>query len=124
MNKKLIRRLVVGMMFVAGAAAGQSTGVPGQKFFWGQPAPDLATAQAYTYKHYDDGAVTGTAFTGVVCSGTASPFNCEVLIPAYTPGNHSITITATNIAGESPKSSPFAFTFVVTPGTPVGIGIK
>lgn len=105
-------------------ALAQTTGVPGQKFAWDQAAPDLATAQAYTYKHYDDGAATGVAFASVVCTGAVSPFACEVLIPAFTPGAHSVLLSASNVAGESPKSSPFAFTFVVTPGTPANIHIK
>ncbi len=105
-------------------AFAQTTGVAGQKFAWDQAAPDLASAQAYTYKHYDDGATTGVAFTAVTCTGTQSPFQCEVLIPAYAPGSHSITMTAGNVAGESVKSAPFVFTFVVTPGAPAGIHIK
>lgn len=116
--------LLVGLLLLPVGISAQTTGVPGQKFAWDQAAPDLASAQGYTYKHYDDGALTGVAFTGVTCTGTTSPFACEVLIPAYTPGNHTLTLTATNIAGESAKSSPFAFAFVVTPGAPVNIHIK
>lgn len=102
----------------------QVIGVPNQHFAWDQPAPDLASARAYTYKHYDDGSTTGIAFTGVTCNGTTSPFQCEVLIPAYTPGSHSVTIEATNQAGPSPKSLPLTFTFVVTPGQPINFVIK
>ena len=98
--------------------------IPTSKFAWDQSAPDLTTVQAYTYKHYDDNSATGVAFVGVTCTGTASPFTCVVNIPAYTPGNHSITLSASNVAGESVKSAPFAFVFVVTPGSPANIRIQ
>ena len=101
------------------------TGVAGQKFAWDQAAPDLASAQGYTYKHYDDGG-SGVAFVAaaVVCAGTVSPFQCETLIPAFTPGQHTLKLSATNISGESPLSTTFTFTFVVTPGAPANLHIK
>lgn len=120
--KQCLLVLIVFVVLTASALA--QTAVPGQKFAWDQAAPDLASAQGYTYKHYDDGVAAAVVFTGVTCTGAASPFACEVLIPAYTPGSHSLTVTASNIAGESVKSIPFAFAFVVTPGAPVNIHIK
>jgi hypothetical protein len=100
------------------------TAVSSNKLGWTQAAPTLADAQAYTYKYYPDGATTGIAFTGVVCSGAATPFSCEVPFPAFTPGNHTLQITAQNVAGESGKSSPLSFTFVVVPAVPTGLIIK
>ena len=94
-----------------------------QKFAWDQDAPTLADAQGYTYKYYPDGSATGVTFQNVTCTGATSPFVCSAPIPAFTPGNHTITVTAGNIAGESAKSSPFAFNFVVTPGVPNNIRI-
>lgn len=120
--RKLVSALIVLIVLTASAFA--QTGVPGQKFAWDQPAATLAEAQGYTYKYYPDSATTGVTFTAVTCTGTATPFTCEVLIPAFTPGNHSITLTASNVAGESAKSAPFAFTFVVVPGVPGNIRIK
>lgn len=115
---------VCAVLFVASAANAQTTAVPGQKFAWDQPATDLATANGYTYKYYLDGATTGVAFTGVVCTGTASPFKCEVLIPAFTPGNHSLTATASIPAGESVKSSPALNFTVVIILPPINFTIK
>jgi len=118
-------RLLLSVVLLAlSAQAFAQTGVPGQKFAWDQVAPDLASAQAYIYKHYDDGATTGVSFAAVTCAGTTSPFQCEVLIPAFTPGPHATAISASNLAGESPKSAVFSFTFVVTPGSPANIHIK
>jgi len=93
-------------------------GSSNQRFAWDQEAPTLADAQGYP-----DGSSTGIAFTGVTCTGTSSPFVCSAPIPAFTPGNHNITITASNVAGETAKSDPFAFSFVVTPAVPTGIRI-
>lgn len=120
--KKLYFALLLLLVFTNLGEA-QTPGSSNQKFTWDQSAPTLADAQAYTYKYYPDGAGTGIPFTGVACTGSASPFVCSVSIPAFTPGNHSITLTASNIAGESPKSAPFAFVFVVTPSVPGNIRI-
>lgn len=124
MRKLLFMIAACIVLLFAPSIAAQTTGVAGQKFAWDQAAPDLATAQGYTYKHYDDASTTAVTFTSVTCTGTVSPFQCEVLIPAFTPGAHSVTITAGNVAGESAKSSPFNFTFVVVPGSPANIHIK
>lgn len=94
------------------------------KLFWNQPAQDLTTAQAYQYKWYLDGSATGNQFTGVLCSGVTPTFTCEVQFPPVTQGNHSIRISANNVAGESPLSDPFAFAFVGNPSKPTALGIK
>ncbi len=98
-------------------------GSSNQKFAWDQVAVDLAEAQSFTYKYYPDNSATGLTFATVTCTGTVSPFVCTTPIPAFTPGTHTITITASNLAGESDKSNPFAFAFVVTPGKPTNIRI-
>ena len=121
MITKTILILTISLVPVS-LLAQQATG--NNKFGWDQPAPQLTDAQGYTYKYYPDGSGTAQTFTGVTCTGAASPFQCVVQIPAFTPGNHTIQLSATNIAGESPKSSPFAFVFVVTPGAPTNIRIQ
>lgn len=119
-DKKMIPLLFLLLIpTVVGAQA-----IPTSKLAWDQVAPDLVSAQAYTYKYYPDGSTTGTSLASVTCTGAASPFQCEVAFPSFTPGNHNLTLTASNIAGESGKSSPFAFVFVVTPGIPTNIHIK
>ena len=97
--------------------------VVGDKLGWDQAAPTLVEAQAATYKYYLDSSATGIAFVNVTCSGTVSPFPCQVVTPIFSPGNHTIQLTASNAAGESLKSSPFAFSFVVTLNSPSGIRI-
>lgn len=94
---------------------------------WDQDAADLATAQGYTYKHYDDGSATGTTLSGVTCAAKVPPvtgtFACLVAFPAETPGAHNMTATATNAAGESLKSTALNFTFVVIPSPPKNLQI-
>lgn len=121
--KKILLALALAISSVVIIAQQPPIGTATQKFAWDQDAPTLADAQAYTYKYYPDGSATGVTFAVVTCSGAATPFTCSAPIPAFTPGNHTITLTASNIAGESAKSNPFGFSFVVTPGVPNNIRI-
>lgn len=121
-GKRWVFTLFLGVVLWPIVVTAQATSV--SKLAWDESAPDLATAQAYTYKYYPDGATVGMALTGVVCTGTMSPFQCAVAFPAFTPGNHSVVLSATNVAGESMKSSPFAFVFVVVPAAPANLRIQ
>ncbi len=85
---------------------------------WDQSALSAATAQSYTYRTRADGSTTGVVLPGVTCAGTVSPFQCKAPFPAFTPGPHTITITAANAAGESLPSPVLSFTFVVIPSPP------
>lgn len=83
---------------------------------WDQTADVLATAQGYSYRHYDDGSSTARVFTSFSCTGSASPFTCQAPFPAssFTAGSHTATLTAMSGTVESPKSASIAFT-VPTP---------
>lgn len=120
------RLVVAGIvaLSLSGGVASAQTGTPTSKLAWDQAASDLATAQALTFKYYPDGATTGTVLTGVTCSGTAAPFVCAVNFPAFTPGSHTVQLTASNAAGESVKSASFSFSFVVIPAAPVNLRIQ
>lgn len=105
-------------------AAAQTAVTPASKLVWDIAAPDLATANSYTWKTYADNAATGTPLPGVTCvaSATAGSFVCSSAFPAFTPGvSHTITISATNAAGEGPKSDPLSFTFVMVPNKPTNL---
>lgn len=113
-------------VFVLGALAANAsaqTGTPANTFAIDQAGPDLATVNSLTFKRYDDGAAVGVV-TVFACTGTASPFVCKATFPAYTPGPHSVTFSASNAAGESPKSVALTFTFVVIPATPANPRIQ
>ena len=112
------RLLIVGLLTLIPTIAQAQNPVAGPKssFVFNQAAPLLTDAQGYTYRYYLDngGALT---FVNVTCTGTATPWTCQVLVPSMTQGSHSITLTATSAAGESPQSVPFAFAFVANPPT-------
>ena len=113
--------LFLGLLAVPSLAHAQATS--SAKLAWDQAAPDLATANAYTFRQYPDGSATAVVLSPVTCSGMTSPFVCQVPFPAFTPGAHTTAVTAANIAGESLKSTPFPFTFVVIPSVPTNLRI-
>ncbi len=92
-------------------------------FAWNQAGTNLAEVQAFVYKYYLDGAVTGSVFTGVTCTGTASPFTCQVRTPTFAMGSHSIGLTAASSAGESVQSTPFSFVYGNPPQIPNNIRV-
>lgn len=112
--------MVVGL---ASGAAAQGTATTGNKLAWDQPNATLTEAQGFVYKQYADGATTGVVLTGVTCSGTTT-ITCQTAFPAYTPGNHSVTVTASAGSVESLKSTPLAFQFIVVPSAPANVRIQ
>lgn len=113
--------LLLGLSFgLPSLAHAQATAQ--SKLGWDQAAPDLPTANGYTYRHYDDVSATGVPLTPATCTGTASPFACQAPFPAFTPGaTHTVAVTAANVAGESLKSTPLSFTFIVIPSVPANL---
>lgn len=113
--------LVLGLASVASAQAVTSASKP----TWDQPgAASLAEAQAYTFKYYVDGSTTGTTAIGVTCAGTTT-ITCAGTMPTgLTAGTHTIAVSATNAAGESPKSNVVSFAFVVVPSAPLNLRIQ
>jgi hypothetical protein len=107
------------VLLLLGTAVQAQTATPGSRFVWTQ-GTDAATAQAYTWKVYTDGAAVGSTLSAVTCVANtpATTATCSVAIPAFTPGPHSITVSATNAAGEGPKSDALAFTMVALPAKP------
>lgn len=91
---------------------------------WNEAGPDATTVSGYTYQYFADSAQTGTALTGVTCTGAQSPFACSVLVPAFTPGAHSLTLESSDIAGTLGQSAAINFTFVVAPAIPTNLAIK
>ena len=125
------RAIGFGVALIVGFGApafAQNPATGNNQIGWTQTGPDLATVQGYTYKHYDDASATGTAFLSVTCAAQTPPvagtFDCSAAFPAFAPGTHTMAISASNLAGESAKSSPLSFVFVVTPAVPTALGIK
>jgi hypothetical protein len=87
-----------------------------ERIGWDQSASDAVELATYGYAIYVDGARTDA--TGVTCgSSPAAPgFPCSAKLPAMTPGNHTLELTAFVNAGtllESPRSSPVRVNVVV-----------
>ena len=109
-----MRKLLVALVLVSSTVSAQTF----RQLGWDQEASTLEEAQNATYKYYLDGNPTGTNFTTVTCTGSASPYQCVVDFPATTPGSHIITITASNVAGESGQSNEFKFSTVIILAAP------
>lgn len=120
--------MVIGFSNVANSQLIPNVGAIA-KLVWDQEGPNQVAVSAYTYVVYKDGldtatgAPTGTVqvLTGVTCTGLVSPFNCSAPFPSFTPGVHSLVMTATNAAGQSLASTRFSFTFVVVPNAPKNV---
>lgn len=121
---KIVLIILVTALVVPTNAQTPPIATANSKLAWGMPAPDLASAQSYTYRYYPDASATGTVLNAVTCTGTAAPFACEVAFPLFNQGNHTLKLSAANAAGEGVPSAPFAFSFVGKPGTPINITIK
>lgn len=112
------------LLTFAGVSNAQTPAVSTSFLEWDQDAPTLQDAIGYTYRYYPDGG-SGQPLANVACQTTQSPtvFLCRAPFPAFTPGNHTVEITASNLAGESTRSNLLAFIFVVTPAAPSGLRI-
>ena len=120
--------LGLGMLVLPSVVLGQAPSVIAtHKLVWDIDGPSLAEVTAYTWKHYDDGSTVGAAWnTGTVtcvAAAAASTFTCTAPFPAFAPGPHTVVLTATNQAGEGPRSVAFSFTFTVLPGVITNIRI-
>jgi len=120
--KRILFAIII--LLVATTVYAQPPATGSNKIGFDQEGPSLTEVQAYTWKYYADSATTGIVLANVTCAGTASPYQCEAPFPAFTPGRHTLTLTTSNLAGESVKSAPLDFAFVVTPGAPTNLRIK
>lgn len=120
-----MKRVLLAIVFVCVASvASAQTGSANNKLAWDQPAASIAEAQSLTYKLYADGAATASTLPTATCTGATAPYACSVPFPAFTPGSHTVQLSASNAAGESPKSAAFGFTFVVIPASPANIRVQ
>jgi hypothetical protein len=122
--------IMTAVLAVAGAAAAQTPqpATPSHNLQWRQGAPDLATAQGYSYVPVVDQLRGTAAFVGVTCTGTASPFTCRVPIMALTPGDHSIQIVAqappvNGAVQESPVSPVLVVRMILAPAAPTDLSV-
>ncbi len=123
-----MRSFLLALVFLAlpVLASAQQAVSGNEKVAWDQNAPDLNTAQSYVYAVYIDSGPR-TVLSGVSCTGTAAPFQCQVPFPAATPGQHTLQLTAANVingqTAESVKSAPLPFVLIVAPDAPTNLRI-
>lgn len=130
--KQTVLGILIAFGILVGGAAQASAQTPiiaGDKLAFDVQTASLAEAQAAVYKHYDDASATGIVLTPVTCSAQVPPlagnFTCETPFPAFTPGvAHGIALTASNLAGESLRSTVFSFQLVVIPSAPTNLRRK
>src|SRR3990167_4715837 len=115
--------IVLALTLVSAAAQAQPA-TPSSKLAWDQPNATPTEAATFIYTVYNDGSTAGVTLTSVTCVAGVQSTVCSAPFLAYTPGAHSLTLTASNSAGESGKSAPFAFTFVIVPSTPWNLRVQ
>jgi len=107
-----MKRLVLAiLLLLPRLVSAQTVATPTNHLGWDEVGQTAAIANASTYNAYIDAATTPVALTGVACIGTTTA-TCTANWPAMTPGTHTLTITQVN-GGESGKSAPLSFSFVV-----------
>lgn len=110
------------LLLVAAPCFAQTPATKASRLGWTQQAESLADAQALTFTIYVD-VLPGVAMVNPACSDApAQMYQCEGALPAMTPGQHSLALTATSAGQESDKSSPLALRLVVVQ-TPTGLRI-
>jgi glucose/arabinose dehydrogenase len=81
---------------------------PGDRLGWTQPSPDTADIAALQFALYVDG--TRTTLTGAGCTRAAAAFECSAVLPALTPGTHTLELAAFindgSVTAESTRSAP------------------
>ena len=122
--RRLFLTIALLLTFTSISAAQSAPNVgPNDSFAWNQDGSSLTVVQGYVYKYYLDGAVTGSVLSGVTCTGTATPYSCQVRSPTFSMGAHGITLTAASAAGESVQSTPFQFVYGNPPAIPNNIRV-
>ena len=121
---RTVLALVVSLLVCLPAYAQTPIPIIGTELIaWDQRAPDLASAQAYSYSPLIDTATppaTLVPFAGVTCVGTASPFTCRVRLPALTTGVHQLRVVTYMTVGSSVlQAAPSAAVGVLMTAAPL-----
>ena len=117
---KRVVSFMFGVFFLSVVVASAQTQATGaSRFAWDQPNLSAAEAQLLTYNLRVDGSTTPVVLSNVSCLDVAGVTVCGCPIPAFTPGNHTSTVSAQNVAGESLPSNVLTFQFIIVPNAPV-----
>ena len=121
----MTRFVILAFLFLFPALVqAQTQAIGTEQLMWDQAAPTLAVAQSYTFDA-KDGTAAPVALAGVTCAGTASPFVCQVRLPALTTGLHALSVIAkATVNGQllsSAPSVPLSLLIVAVPAIPQNV---
>lgn len=106
---------IVGLLLVATPVSAQTLTASSLPLWFDQPAPDLATANRYTYTLYVDGVAQSPALA-VTCMEKLTPvpqlYDCTSVWPALTPGKRDIQVGTKDVLEAKSVVTSFVFTVV------------
>ena len=114
-------------------AAAQTTAGPLDSLRWEHADADVTTTQVNRFLVCYDSAADANCLIAPLTSkfapttvqgGPPAAGNSayKLLVPALTPGQHTVTVKACNATVCGAAVAPLAFSFQITPGTPSGVG--
>lgn len=116
--------LAIAICLYAAPALAQTQAIGTENLGWTEAGSSLAEVQAYQYL-VADGTAAPVVLTAVTCSGTTSPYACQVRLPALTTGLHSLAVLArTTVNGQvltSAPSAPLSVLIVAVPAVPQNV---
>lgn len=122
---RIVIALSLLLVLLASSAEAQ-TAIPGSSLGWDQAADSAAEAGALLYEAAFDG-LAPVALSGVVCTGTVSPFQCAAPLVGLRNGAHMVAVRAVAVVDgtrlESPLSAVFNFLWVAVPNAPSNLRI-
>jgi hypothetical protein len=120
--KKILSIILLAITTLSAQSAPIIIG-PNSVLQWNIAAPDIPTAQSFTYAVTVDGAAPITV-TPVTCvaSSTSGIQQCSTPVSQLPLGSHTVTMTAASGSIVSASSAPYSFVDLLIP-VPTGIGV-
>ena len=87
-----------------GNPSGQIQVAPGDRLAWTQPSPDTADISTLQFALYVDGSRTTLANPS--CARAGAEFECSAVLPALTPGAHTLELASFVVDGSVTAESP------------------
>jgi hypothetical protein len=120
--KKII---VLVLLLLSAPLLAQTLPIPvigGERVEFTQEAASLTEANGFRYRVYTDNVRPAAGVT-TTCSGTTSPFTCQVPMPTLTIGVHTLTVTTSRVIdatteAESVQSPSISVEMLANAGRP------
>lgn len=121
--RRILSAGVAFVLCVMPVSAQPPSVTPNQRIGFDYLDADRAQYQVTRFEiSIDGGSWTQTATQENVFPDTLAGATTHSVAPALTPGNHTISFRACNVAGCSGGTSPFAFTYSIVP--PGGTNVR